>query len=65
MRHWIAAAGVALVAAPAAAQDLNYAEVVVTGSWIEQDDYSRDMLGRSAALRALQADDRAAALAPP
>jgi hypothetical protein len=41
--HLLTAAGLAFVAGSTAAQDLNYAEVVVTGSRIEQDDYSNDM----------------------
>ena len=42
-RQMIAAACLLLAAAPAGAQDQQSAEVVVTGSRIEQDVYSRDM----------------------
>ena len=42
-RNLIATACLALVSAPLAAQDLNYAEVVVTGNRIDQDDYSGEM----------------------
>lgn len=42
-RHIIAAAALLAIAAPALAQDLNFAEVVVTGSRIAQDDYTSDM----------------------
>ncbi|HYD23887.1 MAG TPA: TonB-dependent receptor [Croceibacterium sp.] len=42
-RQTIAAALLVAGAAPAWGQDLNFAEVVVTGSRIEQDDYSDDM----------------------
>lgn len=42
-RQMIAAAGLVLIATPALAQDLETQEVIVTGTRIEQDDYSRDM----------------------
>lgn len=43
MRKVLAAFAFALSGPPLAAQDLEGAEVIVTGSRIEQDDYSRDM----------------------
>lgn len=42
-RSWLGALGAVMLAGPAIAQDLNSAEIVVTGSRIEQDGYSRDM----------------------
>ncbi|MBO9670659.1 MAG: TonB-dependent receptor [Sphingobium sp.] len=42
-RTWLGAVGAIMLAGAAAAQDLNTAEIVVTGSRIEQDGYSRDM----------------------
>lgn len=42
-RAWVAMLGMLAVTGPARAQDLSAAEIIVTGSRIEQDDYSRDM----------------------
>jgi len=42
-RQIIAGALLAAIAGPALAQDLQSAEVIVTGTRIEQDDYARDM----------------------
>lgn len=43
MKNFVIAAVGLIIAAPVMAQDLESAEVIVTGSRIEQDDYSREM----------------------
>lgn len=43
MKSYVIAAIGLIIAAPSRAQDLESAEVIVTGSRIEQDDYSREM----------------------